>query len=132
MQQDTDARTYTANPDGLVLISISINTNLVHATLDQIPGILNTLTDPLDKTRLQNCQTDFNEVLVKFNAAYAAASSKSYTEATNLLTEAVLKSVECEQEYSSSSRESPISDTTNKVGKLVFITYVIVGEITSA
>uniref|UniRef100_A0A7N2QYB6 Pectinesterase inhibitor domain-containing protein n=1 Tax=Quercus lobata TaxID=97700 RepID=A0A7N2QYB6_QUELO len=127
----SDPRTYTVNPHGLALISISINTNLVQTTLDQIPGILNTLTDPLDETRLQNCQTDFNEALVKFNAAYAAASSTSYTEATNLLTEAALKSVECENEYSSSSSESPISDTTNKVGKLVFITYVIVGEITS-
>ena len=127
-----DPRTYTVNPQGLALVSISINTNLVQTTLDQIPGILNTLTDPLDETRLQNCQTDFNEVLVKFNAAYAAMSSMSYTEATNLLTEAALKSVECENEYSSSSSESPISDTTNKVGKLVFVTYVIVGEITSA
>ncbi|KAK7850029.1 cell wall / vacuolar inhibitor of fructosidase 2 [Quercus suber] len=70
----SDERTSTADPNGLVLISISINMNLANSTINRIPDILKTLKDPLDKTRLMNCQTDFIYVLNKLSQGYELPS----------------------------------------------------------
>ncbi|KAK9995224.1 hypothetical protein SO802_024927 [Lithocarpus litseifolius] len=127
----SDARTFTANTDGLVLISISITVNHVLSTNDQIPNILKTLTDPLDKTRLQNCQTDYNEIVAKLNAAYSASDAKSYQEVINLLSAALIKRVECDDEYRLTPpiRDSPLSNASIRLQKLVDIAWVIIEEI---
>ncbi|KAK7844307.1 cell wall / vacuolar inhibitor of fructosidase 2 [Quercus suber] len=75
----SDERTSTADPNGLVLISISINMNLVNSTINRIPDILKTLKDPLDKTRLMNCQTDFIYVLNKLSQGYTQLSSQHHS-----------------------------------------------------
>ncbi|KAL4594158.1 hypothetical protein ACB092_12G001100 [Castanea dentata] len=127
----SDARTFTANLDGLVLISISITVSHVLNTIDQIPNILKTLTDPLDKTRLQNCQTDYKEIQVKLNAAFSASDAKSYQEALNSLSGALIKRVECNDEYRLTPpiRDSPLLDASTKLQKLVDITWVLIEEI---
>ncbi|XP_075665912.1 cell wall / vacuolar inhibitor of fructosidase 2-like [Castanea sativa] len=131
----SDERTSTADPNGLVLISISINMNLVQTTINhRIPDILKTLTDPPDKTRLKNCQTDFIYVLGKLSRGYVASASKHYQEGITLIYDALLKSAECDSEYRISTnppKKSPISDVTFKVGRLIDITFVIVDEIVS-
>ena len=128
----SDERTSTADPNGLVLISISINMNLVNTTINRIPDILKTLTDPLDKTRLKNCQTDFIYVLGKLSKGYEASASKLYQEGITLIYDALLKSAECDSEYSTNPpKKSPISDVTFKVGRLIDFTFVIVDEIVS-
>ncbi|KAL0017199.1 hypothetical protein SO802_004268 [Lithocarpus litseifolius] len=126
-----DNRTSTADLNGLLLISISSNMNLLETTIvNRIPKILEILNDPKDKTRLQNCQKDFIYALGKLSGAYLASASKNYQEGTYLATEALLKNVDCDNEYNTTNRASPIADVPNKVGRLIFISYIIVGEIT--
>nr|XP_023897920.1 cell wall / vacuolar inhibitor of fructosidase 2 [Quercus suber]POE53975.1 putative invertase inhibitor [Quercus suber] len=127
----SDERTFTANPDGLILISVSITVNHVLNTLDQIPKILKTLTDPLDITRIQNCQTDYNEISVKLNAAYSASDAKSYQEVINSLRDALIKCVECDDEYrlTPPKRDSPLLNDSTRLQKLIDITWVIIEEI---
>ena len=125
----SDEGTATADPNGLVLISVSLNTNLVQTTVNRIPDIVKTLTDPLDITRIQNCRTDYIDVQGKLSAAY----TKYYPEMENLLKDALIKIVECDNEYRLNPpiRELPIADVSLEVQKLIDITYVIVGEILS-
>ena len=129
----SDGRTSTADPNGLVLISISINMNLVQTTINRtIPDILKTLTDPLDRTRLTNCQTDFIYMQGNLTQGYVASASKHYQKGITLIYDALLKSAECDSEYSTNPpKKSPISDVTFKVGRLIDITFVIVDEIVS-
>ena len=128
-----DARTAVADRDGLALLSIAINTDTVQATIDQIQDILKTLTDPLDKYRIQNCLTDFSDALVQLRAAYTASSAKSYREVIGFITDVARKAVDCDGEYKKSPplRESPISDKTLKVTKLTDITFAIINTIIS-
>ena len=127
----SDGRIFTANTDGLVLISISITSNHVQNTIDQISNILKNLTDPLDKTRIQNCQTDYNEIVVKLNAAYSASDAKSYQEALNSLTDALSKRVECDDQYRLTPpiRDSPLLNASTALQKQIDITWVIIEEI---
>ncbi|XP_075648652.1 pectinesterase inhibitor 5-like [Castanea sativa] len=127
----SDERTFAANPDGLVLISISITSNHVLNTIDQIPNILKTLTDPLDKTRIQNCQTDYSEIAVNLNAAYSASEPKAYQEVINSLRGALIKCVECDDEYrlTPPKRDSPLLNASIRLQKLIDITWVIIEEI---
>ena len=127
----SDGRIFTANTDGLVLISISITSNHVQNTIDQISNILKNLTDPLDKTRIQNCQADYNEIKGKLNAAYSSSDAKSYQEVLNLLTDALNKRVECDDEYRLTPpvRDSPLLDASTRLQKLIGITWVIIEEI---
>ena len=125
----SDDGTATADPNGLVLISITLNTNLVQTTVNRIPDIVKTLTDPLDITRIQNCRTDYIDVQGKLSAAF----TKYYTEMLNFLRDALIKIVECDDKYRLNPpiRESPIADVSLKVQKLIDITFVIVDEIMS-
>uniref|UniRef100_A0A7N2MFH4 Pectinesterase inhibitor domain-containing protein n=1 Tax=Quercus lobata TaxID=97700 RepID=A0A7N2MFH4_QUELO len=127
----SDARTFAATTDVLVLVSISITGDRVQNTIDQIPNILNNLTDPLDKTRIQHCQADYNEIKGKLNAAYSSSDSKSYQEALNLLTDALNKRLECDDEYRLTPpvRDSPLLDASTRLQKLIGITWVIIEEI---
>ena len=125
-----DSRTPTADLNGLLLISISSNMNLLETTIvNRIPKILDILEDPLDKARLQNCSTDYIIALGQLSNAYLASASKNYQEATRLATDAAFKNVECDNEYNTTKRPSPIADVPGTVGRLIFISYVIVGEI---
>ena len=125
-----DSRTPTADLNGLLLISISSNMNLLETTIvNRIPKILDILDDPQDKARLQNCSTDYIIALGQLSNAYLASASKNYQEATRLATDAAFKNVECDNEYNTTKRPSPIADVPGTVGRLIFISYVIVGEI---
>ncbi|KAM3700714.1 hypothetical protein ACJW30_05G118300 [Castanea mollissima] len=128
-----DERAAVADRDGLALISIAINSGTVQDTIDQISDILKTLTDPLDKYRIQNCQTDFSDALVTLKAAYSASSARSYREVIGFITDVARKAVDCDAEYRESPpvRESPISDNTLKVTKLTDITFTVINTIIS-
>ena len=117
-----DNRTSTADLTGLLLISISSNMKLLQTTIvNRIPNILKLLDDPLDKARLQNCQTDFFHALGKLSGAYVASASKNYQEGKNLAMDAYLKNVECEKEYNTTAFASPIADVPEKSTGLIFI-----------
>ncbi|KAK7856554.1 uncharacterized protein LOC112041187 [Quercus suber] len=125
-----DDRTSTADLNGLLLISISANLNILETTIiNRIPKILEILDDPQDKARLQNCSTDFSFALENLTGAYLASTLKNYTEAVRLATDAAFNNVECDNEYNTTHRPSPIADVPRTVGRLIFISYVIVGEI---
>ncbi|KAK7856073.1 hypothetical protein CFP56_025513 [Quercus suber] len=130
----SDKSTYTADPNGLVIISISINMNLVQTSISEIVDLIEQPIDALDKTRLQNCQVDFSDAQVKLNAAFVASATYKYLEGLDFITDEFKKSVECDSEYTLNplKRESPLLDDTLKVQKLTNITFVIVGEIMSA
>ncbi|KAK9984374.1 hypothetical protein SO802_033899 [Lithocarpus litseifolius] len=126
----SDNRTSTADLTDLLLISYSSNMNLLETTIaNRIPKILELLNDPLDKARLQNCQTDFIYALGKLSGAYLASSSKNYRKAVNLTTDAYVKNVECEKEYDTTNRASPIADVPQNVTGLIFVSYAILHEI---
>ena len=94
-----DPRTRAADRNGLVLISIAINIDLVEATIDRIPDILKSLTDPLDKKRIQNCLTDFNDANVKLRGAYTASSARSYWKVVAFIRDVACKAIDCDGEY---------------------------------
>ena len=117
-----DSRTPTADLNGLLLISISSNMNLLETTIvNRIPKILDILEDPLDKARLQNCSTDYIIALGQLSNAYLASASKNYQEGKNLAMDAYLKNVECEKEYNTTAFASPIADVPEKSTGLIFI-----------
>ena len=122
--------TPTVDLNGLLLISISANVNLLETTIvKRIPKILEILDDPQEKARLQNCQTDFTNALGKLTSAYLASFLKNYTKAIHLATEAALINVECDKEYNTTKHPSPIADVPGKVGRLILISFIIVDEI---
>ncbi|GMY17105.1 pectinesterase inhibitor 5-like, partial [Fagus crenata] len=103
--------------DGLVVLSIAINIDVVQATInDTIPEIVKTLIDPVDKQRIQVCLTDYNDALVTLIAAFTASSEKNYKEVIGLVTEAANKIVDCDGAYRKSPpiREPPISGRMTK------------------
>merc|ERR1712183_95502 len=123
-------RTPTADLDDLFRISISANIDLLHTTIvRQIPKILETLNNPQDMALLQNCQTDFTNAQENLTNAYLASVLMDYTKAKNLATDAALLNANCDNEYNTTKRPSPIADVTGKVGKLIFISFIIVNEI---
>ncbi|GMY17102.1 pectinesterase inhibitor 5-like [Fagus crenata] len=108
---------YLADRDGLVVLSIAINIDVVQATInDTIPEIVKTLIDPVDKQRIQVCLTDYNDALVTLIAAFTASSEKNYKEVIGLVTEAANKIVDCDGAYRKSPpiREPPISGRMTK------------------
>ncbi|KAL4607373.1 hypothetical protein ACB092_09G168900 [Castanea dentata] len=125
-----DNRTSTADLDGLLLICISSNMNLLETTIvNRIPPILEILEYLVDKQRLQHCQSDFIYALGKLSGAYLASASKNYEEGTKLSMDAAFKNAECINEYNMTDFPSPIEDVPNKVGRLIFLSFVIVDEI---
>uniref|UniRef100_A0A2N9J9M3 Pectinesterase inhibitor domain-containing protein n=1 Tax=Fagus sylvatica TaxID=28930 RepID=A0A2N9J9M3_FAGSY len=126
---NANPRTPAADRDGLVVLSIAINIDVVQATInDTIPEIVKTLIDPIDKQRIQVCLTDYNDALVTLIAAFTASSEKNYKEVIGLVTDAANKIVDCDGAYRKSPpiREPPISGENDKVTKLTDITYVII------
>ena len=124
---NADPRTIAVDLYGLALLSIAINMDGVRATIDDtIPKILKTLTDPVDKERIQDCLTDYNDALVKLKAAWMASSERNYKEVIGLITDAANKMVDCDGAYRKSPpiREPPISGENDKVTKLTDITYI--------
>ena len=122
-----DGRSIRASPAFLELISIDLNLNAVEAALRWIPDLLKTLTNPLDKTRIQNCQADLDYVHGKLNDANTVARKHSFLEAKDLLIEALFKIGECYDEYDHPPKcELPISDLTFKMGGLIDISFVII------
>ena len=93
----SDKNAYTADPNGLVVISI--NMNLVQTTISEIVDLIEQTIDSLDKTRLQNCQVDFSDAQVKLNAAFVASAAYKYPEGLDFITDEFKKSVECDREY---------------------------------
>ncbi|GMY17103.1 pectinesterase inhibitor 5-like [Fagus crenata] len=111
---NADPRTPAADRDGLGLLSIAINIDVVQATIDDtIPKIVKTLTDPVDKQRIQVCLTDYNDALVILKSAYKASNAAN-------------KIVDCDGAYRKSPpiREPPITGENDKVTKLTDITYI--------
>ena len=62
-----------------------------------------------------------------------AAGTQSYVEEATILTAVQQKTTECNNEYKSLPKhESPISNYTSEMVKLIDISYVIISKITSS
>jgi pectinesterase inhibitor-like protein len=125
---DRDPRTPAADRHGLALLSIALNIDVVQETIDRIPKILESITDPMDKQRLEACQSDYGGALEKLHGAYKSSSEKSYREVMNWVIDGVDKAIHCEGVYSSRPpiSESPIEEENQTVIKLANITFIII------
>ncbi|KAL0011540.1 hypothetical protein SO802_006648 [Lithocarpus litseifolius] len=126
----SDERSIDCNLPTLEVISVELNEKVLEAAIQRIPDLLKNLTDPLDKTRLQNCKNDIGDAYQNMIRASGNAGAETYDELKISLTAALLKIAECDNEYESSpKRQSPLSDLTFKMGRLIDISYVIVNKI---
>ena len=127
-----DPRTFKASADlnhlGLVTIAILIDT--VQVEVDEIPGILKKLGDRVDKSRMENCQYDYNSALKILRDAYAAFSPQNYNGAKSLIINAGNGLAGCDQSYKDPpARTSPIADALTKVLKKCNIAVVVFNAI---
>lgn len=125
---DADRRTPAADRYGLALLSIAINIDIIQATSDRIIEIIKTVSDSVDKQRIEVCQKDYADALGMFQAAYKSSSERSYWEALEHLREGTDKAIDCEAVYRRSSpiRESPTTGENHNVVKLAGITLIII------
>ncbi|XP_075659288.1 pectinesterase inhibitor-like [Castanea sativa] len=127
-----DQRTFVGDKDHLAIVSIAIAIDAVQVTFDQIPGILSKLSDRVDRTRMENCHSDFNDALVTLRKAYAASSSKSYKESTSLIIDATNKLEACHNSYRAPPiRQSPIFDAYTGVYKKTGIAVAVIDTISA-
>ncbi|XP_050290183.1 pectinesterase inhibitor 5-like [Quercus robur] len=126
----SDERSIKSALPTLELISIELNLKVIAVAVNRIPDVRKTLTDPVDKTRLQNCESDIGDAHENMLRASDGAGFQNYDKAQTSLTAALLKIGECSDEYESSpKRQSPLSDLTFKMGRLIDISYVIINKI---
>lgn len=64
-----DPRFAAADQHGLAVLSVAINLDIVQATSDRIVEILKNISDPVDKQRIEVCQSDYRDALEKFRGA---------------------------------------------------------------
>ena len=123
-----DPRTFAASGDlnHLGLVSIAIVIDTVQVEVDEIPGIFRKLSDRVDKSRMENCQYDYNTALNILRDAYAAFSPGNYNKAKSLILDASKGLVACDQSYKDLPvHTSPIADALTKVLKKCNIAVVV-------
>ncbi|XP_075665024.1 pectinesterase inhibitor 5-like [Castanea sativa] len=129
-----------SDPEGLTnvlyrlgLVSTSVSLKIISTTNGEIGNVLIGVTDPVDRTRISNCQTDIDDVYDKMQLARNAAGSQSYWEEARILASAKQKIIDCEKQFESSPKHaSPISDHTYKITKLINISVVIINMLLSS
>ena len=95
---------------------------LIFDACGEIINLLIELINPLDRTRISNCQTDIEDVHEKIIFARNAIVTQSYGKRATILTAAQQKIIECNDKYESlPKRESTISNYTSIIAKLIDI-----------
>ena len=126
----SNERSINSSLVALEIISIELNVDVVEVAVNRIPDVNKTLTDPVDKTRLKNCENDIGDAHENMFRAGDGANLFNYDKVQTTLTAALLKIGECANQYESSpKRQSPLSDLTFKMGRLIDISFVIVNYI---
>ncbi|XP_075659283.1 pectinesterase inhibitor-like [Castanea sativa] len=108
----------TVSGEGIAKISIAIVIDTIQVTVDQIPGLFSGLSDRVERTRMENCQRDFNDGLLTLRNAISAAASKNYAQSTSLIIDTTNKLLACDNSYKTPPvRKSPLADPTTKLLK---------------
>ena len=95
---------------------------LIFYACGEIINLLIELINPLDRTRISNCQTDIEDVHEKIIFARNVVVTQSYGKRATILTAARQKIIECNDKYESlPKRESTISNYTSIIAKLIDI-----------
>ncbi|OMO64054.1 Pectinesterase inhibitor [Corchorus capsularis] len=130
---NNDPRSVNADLKGLCLISISITIMQIQSTLDRIPGILGTLTDPLGKQRLGACQNDYSTSLGNFQNSFSSASAHDYWKTFDSVKDGTNHVIDCHNSYRTGGpiATSPIDVDDNNVIKLSEIILIIVNDLIS-
>lgn len=128
---------FLSDPEGLSnvlyrlgIVSTSVSLKIISTVNGEIGNVLNGVTDPVERTRIQNCQTDIDVVYDKMELAYNAAGSQSYSDEAKILADAKAKIIECDNQFPKNA--SPISGHTWKISKLINISVVISNMLLSA
>ncbi|XP_030970324.1 pectinesterase inhibitor 5-like [Quercus lobata] len=126
----SDPQSSTAGLYMLGIITVDLNLKVFEEADSQIPNILASLTDSLDKSRLSNCQTNLANAHEQMKAARNAAGEQSYSEEKSLIMDSFVKVANCSNEYAKPpKRESPISKLTYNIVELFNIANQIIAMI---
>ncbi|XP_030959361.1 pectinesterase inhibitor 5-like [Quercus lobata] len=128
-----DPRTFLAAGDlhHLGLVSIAIVIDTVQVEVDEIPYILRKLGDRVDRSRMENCQYDYNNALKIMRDASGSVGQKNYNGAKSLTINAANGLAACDNSYKEPPvRTSPIADALTKVLKKCNIAVVVFNALT--
>jgi len=128
----SDPRSSTADLYTLGIISADLNLKVFEEADSQIPNLLASLTDSLDRSRLLNCQTNLTDAHKTMITVRNLAEAKSYTEEDKIIWNAFTNIQHCTNEYKVPPiRQSPISNLTSKMEDLIIISRNILEMIDS-
>lgn len=128
----SDPRSSTADLYTLGIVSVDLNLKVFEEADSQIPNLLASLTDSLDRSRLLNCQTNLTNAHKTMITVKNLAEAKSYTEEDKTLWNAYANIQHCTDEYKVPPiRQSPISNLTSKMEDLITISSNIIAIIDS-
>ncbi|KAL4625136.1 hypothetical protein ACB092_05G002400 [Castanea dentata] len=129
-----------SDPEGLTnvlyrlgIVSTSVSLKIISTVNGEVGNFLVGVTDPVDRTRISNCQTYIDDISDIMQLAKNAAGSQSYSEEAKILASAKQKIIDCDKQFASPpTHVSPIVDHTHKIAMLINISNVIVNMLLSS
>lgn len=125
----SDPRIPAANLEGVCGIVVSKILDQVSETSGKIPGLLQGLTDPVDKQRMTVCRANYTAADGEFKKAWNAATSRDFAGVLNWIQQGTGQVINCENIYRRNSpvRESPLTVDNHNIIKLAGITLIVLG-----
>ncbi|KAL0009010.1 hypothetical protein SO802_010512 [Lithocarpus litseifolius] len=106
----------TATPYTLGIISNDLTLAVIQDTNREIADLFLNFTDPVDVTRILNCQKNIKDAYQKVQNARLDASQKSYSEEYKLIAAALEQTIDCKNQYADPpEKEPPILNWTHKL-----------------
>ncbi|KAJ3704411.1 hypothetical protein LUZ61_008116 [Rhynchospora tenuis] len=93
---DTDPQSSTADLNGVGVIGANIVAKNATLTLGSIKKILDASSDPNQKKGLETCVLVYTNIIPKLNGAVASMKSKKYSEALEVMSEALAVPAKCD------------------------------------
>ncbi|XP_048320614.1 pectinesterase inhibitor 5 [Ziziphus jujuba] len=127
-----DLRSERADLHGLAIISIAETIAQIRVVFDErIPEIIRhqvSISNPIDKQRIKDCQSDYNGALHNFLGAYRSSSGRSYWEVIDWVRDGANEAIHCEDIYRwhDPLTVCPISAENHNVIKLAEIVLIVV------
>ncbi|WCJ18611.1 Plant invertase/pectin methylesterase inhibitor superfamily protein [Euphorbia peplus] len=128
---DKDNRSYVFDLNGLVMLICSFTLSQTRSTSDTIPTIAGTITDPVGKTRIDLCESDYHFAILRFSEALRAAINRAYGDVIDRVRDGTNKVIECENVYRMQDPidVSPLTVDNHNVIKLCEIIFIIINTI---
>ena len=123
----SDERSIKSTLPTLELNSIELDLKVVEVAVNQILDLLKTLTTHWKRLDFKIAKVILVMYIVHENMLSASDGFQNYDKVKTSLTAALLKIGECSDEYESSPKcQSPLSDLTFKMGRLIDISFIII------